>query len=74
MSTGWVTYPRVSGVKPSRGEEQATDNIVIWANIPVTDLERAMKFCGAVLHHAIPTVEGCTIYLNSHIHAQTKEA
>jgi hypothetical protein len=46
MSTGWVTYPRMSGAKPSRGEELAMDDIV----------------------------EGRTIYLNRHTHAQAKEA
>ncbi len=82
------------------------DNTVVWADIPVTDLDRAMKFYGAVLQQAFtrvegmagialpapgqsdssdmrkgpwpvafdlavvpdrkPSIDGCTIYLNSH--------
>ena len=34
------------------------DNMIVWADIPVTDLERAMKFYGAVLQHEFTTVEG----------------
>jgi uncharacterized protein len=34
------------------------DNMIVWADIPVTDLERAMKFYGAVLQHEFITVEG----------------
>ena len=34
------------------------DNIIVWADIPVTDLERAMKFYGAVLQHEFTPVEG----------------
>jgi uncharacterized protein len=34
------------------------DNMVVWADIPVTDLERAMKFYGAVLQHEFVTVPG----------------
>ncbi len=34
------------------------DNLVVWADIPVTDLERAMKFYGAVLQHPFNAVEG----------------
>lgn len=46
MTTGWVTYPRMGSIKPSRAEERAMDDIV----------------------------GGRTISLNSHIHAQAKEA
>ncbi len=34
------------------------DNMIVWADIPVTDLERAMKFYGAVLKHEFVSVEG----------------
>lgn len=34
------------------------ENMIVWADIPVTDLERAMKFYGAVLQHEFISVEG----------------
>ena len=34
------------------------DNLIVWADIPVLDLERAMKFYGAVLQHGFTTVPG----------------
>jgi len=34
------------------------DNTVVWADIPVTDLDRAMKFYGAVLRRRFAPVEG----------------
>ena len=34
------------------------ENTVVWADIPVTDLDRAMKFYGAVLQHEFQKVEG----------------
>jgi predicted enzyme related to lactoylglutathione lyase len=34
------------------------DNMIVWADIPVTDLDRAMKFYGAVVQHEFITVEG----------------
>lgn len=34
------------------------DNTIVWADIPVTDLERAMKFYSAVLQQDLETVEG----------------
>ena len=34
------------------------DNTVVWADIPVTDLDRAMKFYGAVLQQEFTRVEG----------------
>jgi predicted enzyme related to lactoylglutathione lyase len=34
------------------------DNMIVWADIPVTDLERAMKFYGAVLQHEFIVMEG----------------
>ena len=34
------------------------DNTVVWADIPVTDLDRAMKFYGAVLQRKFKRVEG----------------
>lgn len=34
------------------------DNTIVWADIPVTDLNRAMKFYGAVLQHEFTPVEG----------------
>ena len=34
------------------------DNMIVWADIPVTDLKRAMKFYGAVLKHEFIEAEG----------------
>jgi predicted enzyme related to lactoylglutathione lyase len=34
------------------------DNTVVWADIPATDLDRAMKFYGAVLERKFQKVEG----------------
>jgi uncharacterized protein len=34
------------------------DNMIVWADIPVTDLDRAMKFYGAVSQRAFIAVEG----------------
>ena len=34
------------------------DNLIVWADIPVTDLERAMKFYGAVLQRPFVTMPG----------------
>jgi len=34
------------------------DNTVVWADIPATDLDRAMKFYGAVLQRKFQRVEG----------------
>ena len=34
------------------------ENMVVWVDIPVTDLDRAMKFYSAVLQHPFTTVEG----------------
>jgi uncharacterized protein len=34
------------------------DNTIVWADIPVTDLDRAMKFYGAVLQHEFTRPEG----------------
>jgi uncharacterized protein len=34
------------------------DNTIVWADIPVTDLQRAMKFYGAVLQRKFQTMEG----------------
>jgi predicted enzyme related to lactoylglutathione lyase len=34
------------------------ENMIVWADIPVTDLARAMKFYSAVLRHEFVTVEG----------------
>ena len=34
------------------------DNLIVWADIPVIDLERAMKFYGAVLQHEFITMPG----------------
>ena len=34
------------------------ENTVVWADIPVTDLERAMKFYGAVLQREFTRFEG----------------
>ena len=34
------------------------ENTVVWADIPVADLDRAMKFYGAVLQHEFVKVEG----------------
>ena len=34
------------------------DNLIVWADIPVADLDRAMKFYGAVLQRPFVTMEG----------------
>jgi len=34
------------------------DNTIVWADIPVTDLDRAIKFYGAVLQRKFQRVEG----------------
>jgi uncharacterized protein len=34
------------------------DNLIVWADIPVTDLDRAMKFYGAVLQTRFVRMEG----------------
>jgi len=34
------------------------DNTIVWADIPVTDLDRAMKFYGAVLQREFKKAEG----------------
>ena len=34
------------------------DNTIVWADIPVTDLDRAMKFYGAVLQREFKRAEG----------------
>jgi uncharacterized protein len=34
------------------------DNTIVWADIPVTDLDRAMKFYGAVLQREFVKAEG----------------
>jgi hypothetical protein len=34
------------------------DNLIVWADIPVVDLDRAMKFYGAVLQREFITMEG----------------
>lgn len=34
------------------------ENTVVWADIPVTDLDRAIKFYGAVLQRKFAKVEG----------------
>jgi hypothetical protein len=34
------------------------DNLIVWADIPVADLERAMKFYSAVLQREFVTMEG----------------
>jgi len=34
------------------------ENTIVWADIPVTDLERAMKFYGAVLQRKFERMEG----------------
>jgi predicted enzyme related to lactoylglutathione lyase len=34
------------------------DNTIVWADIPVTDLDRAMKFYGTVLQRKFQKVEG----------------
>jgi uncharacterized protein len=34
------------------------DNTIVWADIPVTDLDRAMKFYGAVLQTKFAPAEG----------------
>jgi hypothetical protein len=39
-------------------EEKTMENTIVWADIPVTDLDRAMKFYGAVLQREFTKVEG----------------
>lgn len=34
------------------------DNLIVWADIPVTDLDRAMKFCSAVLQREFMQAPG----------------
>lgn len=34
------------------------ENMIVWADIPVLDLERACRFYSAVLQHPIVTMEG----------------
>ena len=34
------------------------DNLIVWADIPVTDLDRAMEFYSAVLQRPFVTMEG----------------
>ncbi len=34
------------------------DNLIVWADIPVTDLDRAMRFYSAVLQRPFVTMEG----------------
>ena len=34
------------------------DNLIVWADIPVVDLDRAMKFYGAVLRREFITMPG----------------
>ena len=34
------------------------ENTIVWADIPVTDLDRAIKFYGAVLQREFQKVEG----------------
>ena len=34
------------------------ENMIVWADIPVTDLDRARKFYGAVLQREFVTMEG----------------
>jgi predicted enzyme related to lactoylglutathione lyase len=34
------------------------DNMIVWADIPVTDLDRARKFYAAVLQREFITIEG----------------
>jgi predicted enzyme related to lactoylglutathione lyase len=41
-----------------RSEGTTMDNLIVWADIPVTDLDRAMKFYGAVLERPFITMEG----------------
>jgi uncharacterized protein len=48
------------GTSPSSSEqkEQTMENTVVWADIPVTDIDRAMKFYGAVLQRTFVKAEG----------------
>ncbi|MGO8683442.1 MAG: VOC family protein [Thermoleophilia bacterium] len=34
------------------------ENMIVWADIPVTDLDRAMKFYSAVLQHPFIAIDG----------------
>ena len=34
------------------------DNLIVWADVPVLDLDRAMRFYGAVLQRPFVTMEG----------------
>jgi uncharacterized protein len=46
----------VTGPQSSKGT--IMQNLIVWADIPVTDLDRAMEFYGAVLQRKFVTVEG----------------
>jgi uncharacterized protein len=39
-------------------EETKMSNTIVWADIPVADMDRARKFYGAVLQAEIPLMEG----------------
>jgi uncharacterized protein len=39
-------------------EEDSMENTIVWADIPVTDMERAIKFYSAVLQQEIKPAEG----------------
>jgi uncharacterized protein len=39
-------------------QEKTMENTIVWADIPVTDLDRAMKFYSAVLQHEFVKVPG----------------
>ena len=36
-----------------RSEGTTMDNLIVWADVPVLDLDRAMRFYGAVLAAAV---------------------
>jgi uncharacterized protein len=54
------TFPsRIQSSAAGREEEETTmDDLIVWADIPVTDLDRAMKFYGAVLQREFVTFPG----------------
>jgi predicted enzyme related to lactoylglutathione lyase len=49
-----------SSTSGNRGaaEETSMQNLIVWADIPVTDLDRAMEFYGAVLQRGFMKMEG----------------
>jgi predicted enzyme related to lactoylglutathione lyase len=54
----WASCFRGDLIKSLKLKEKIMENTIVWADIPVTDLDRAMKFYGAVLQRKFQQVEG----------------